>query len=67
MISGNRVVHVLRVCQRNIFAVVEDRTLKTLAKLITEKPQTFISRDCWKVYDCLDNYGFEHLMTLRIS
>ena len=42
---------------------VQDRTKKTLLKIIKERilPGTTIISDCWKSYDCLGDEGFQHL------
>lgn len=52
-----------RESKKCFFAAVEDRTSKTLVKIIKDniEPGTTIISDCWKAYDCLDKEGYEHL------
>lgn len=45
------------------FFPVENRSMETLKQIIITyiEPQTCIVSDCWKSYNFLTNYNYEHL------
>lgn len=63
-VKGNWVLGgVERGSGRSFLVPVKDRSRKTLVRLIRRwvRPGTQIITDCWKSYDRLSSYGFEHL------